>query len=63
MHLILQLSSKKMEKIGAKKVFIINLLGEGNYTIHENEGIIEIPYLWHKENGINHKAIQLLGGK
>ena len=52
-----------MEKIGAKKVFIINLLGEGNYTIHENEGIIEIPYLWHKENGINHKAIQLLGGK
>lgn len=60
---MIQTISKKMEKIGAKKVFIINLLGEGNYTIHENEGIIEIPYLWHKENGLNHKAIQLLGGK
>lgn len=59
---MIQAISMKMEKIGAKKVFIINLLGEGNYTIHENEGIIEIPYLWHKENGLNHKAIQLLGG-
>lgn len=60
---MIQAISKKMGKIGAKQVFIINLLGEENYTIHENEGIIEIPYLWHKENGLNQKAIQLLGGK
>jgi hypothetical protein len=60
---MIQAISKKMSKIGAKKVFIINLLGEGNYTIHENEGIIEIPYLWHKDKGLNNKAIQLLGGK
>ena len=57
--------AKKVEKVGAKRVFIINVLKNNYQDIHENviqDGIIyEIPWLYDSKNDTyNTEAINLM---
>lgn len=55
----------KLNHIGGKKVYIVNLFSEEGYDYHkQNDGrVIEIPGLLHEDGTINKKTIDFLRGE
>ena len=54
---------EKLQKIGGKKAYIINILKEDNFEIVRTENVIEIPYLIDEKGQANKDAIKLLIGE
>lgn len=48
----------KLEKIGGKKAYVINILKEADYEIKQIGSIVEIPYLIDDNGTVNEKAIK-----
>ena len=43
-------SYEKLERIGGKKAFVINMIAE-EFNIHDSEGIVEVSTLYKCKNG------------
>ena len=50
--------ANKLEKIGGKKAYVINILKEADYEIKQIGSIVEIPYLIDDNGTVNEKAIK-----
>lgn len=57
--------AKKLEMINGKKVYIINILSDGDFAIHyQNDGkIIEIPGLLNNNGTVNEEVLNILKGE
>lgn len=53
---------RKLEAINGNRVYIINIIADGDFSIHkQNDGkIIEIPYLINSNGEINEEALEIL---
>ena len=54
---------EKLQRIGGKKAYIINILKEDEFKIVVTENIVEIPYLIDECGRINKDAIKMLIGE
>ena len=54
---------EKLQKMGGKKAYIINILKENDLEIWPTENIVEIPYLIDENGRINKNAIKMLVGE
>ncbi|WP_270566897.1 hypothetical protein [Clostridium beijerinckii] len=57
--------ARKLDSIGGKRVYIINIIAEGEFSTHvqNDKKIIEIPSLLNKDGLANEKVLKLLRGE
>ncbi|MPN30502.1 hypothetical protein SDC9_177973 [bioreactor metagenome] len=55
----------KLNQINGKKVYIINIISDGKFSIHKQRDgkIIEIPFLINSSGEVNYEALRVLEGE